>query len=1059
MTIPDSQTPANDRASGPEDPSSSGASREGEDRDGFLYDGFISYSRLDLDAADKIERDLETFPLPREIRKRLGRRHLNVFRDVNDLTGNRLEPGIEQNLKQSRTLIVLCSPAARGSKFVGIEINRFAQLRDATQIVPALIAGKPNNDPGVEAAELAFPDALSGVLDSDPLAVDMRTAWSMRGRKAKLARGSPWVQLVAGIVGATTDELTERIAKAQRRRLQSTVAVLTVVLTIVGALGVVAWKQRDEARLATQKVLQVQQLSRFTSDIGAKPQRSLLLAIQAAALATEGRDENLLAIDGIRQQLRVAGGRPLLGGPAPTRAASFSSDRRWLATGSDDGTIRVWHMDAFDPAGSSASLTGHRGAIRGLAFTPDSQWLVSGGADGTIRLWRLTNGGATAGSVLGGHYGDVEALAISHDGTWLAFGTKLGNTCVSKRTADGFAEAACEVGKDRDPVMHVEFSRQGHWLATACAGACSAMGAPVSLWNLDEDFPNREPRRLTHATYLFEDSLLALAFSADETRLAVAYGYITEVWDLTQSDPEEHVVATAGRGQWVYAVALSPDNRWLATGSLEADVMLSDLTRPGSPPVFLKGHSAAVRSLSFSDDGRWLASASDDATARVWNMTDPTFPSTLLRGQDMPVGSVMFSPGAQPRNLLVTGTVSGDEPNPRLWSIPDPLIDPVVLRNETASVLFGMAVSPDGRWIATSSQGNANLVLWSTDDHRTPAAILPMSGSSHSIAFSPDARWIAAKDDENGVISLWDLRNLAGPPVDLFDHAEAAPDTVNFSPDGRWLVSGTWSGDVNIWDVSNDSPATTPRYQCAHDKPVRGRLAFSPDGHLLVTAAHGLSARLWNLASTDPCASPGLLGPHNDVVADVAVSADSRWAATASFDHKGRLWEITADEPKLVAEIPFDDRVTQAAFSPDNHWVAFGSWDRTAKVLDLKDAEAAKPVTLAGHAGRILSLAFTPTGRWLATGSEDRTIRLWDPSDPATAPVILRGHEAAIFALGFTNDGRRIVSGATDGTVRLWRLKLSDLIDAACQVAGRDLSDEEVSTFLTGAHPQHRCTK
>src|SRR6478672_1537773 len=79
---------------------------------GFLYDAFISYSRHNLETAAKIERDLETFPLPRDVRKRLGRRHLNVFRDINDMTGHRLESGIEEKLQQSRTLVVLCSPAA-----------------------------------------------------------------------------------------------------------------------------------------------------------------------------------------------------------------------------------------------------------------------------------------------------------------------------------------------------------------------------------------------------------------------------------------------------------------------------------------------------------------------------------------------------------------------------------------------------------------------------------------------------------------------------------------------------------------------------------------------------------------------------------------------------------------------------------------------------------------------------------------------------------------------------------------------------------------------------------
>jgi hypothetical protein len=195
-----------------------------DDDDDFLYDAFISYTRGDLDVANKIERELETFLLPREIGKRLGRRCLNVFLDVSDLTGNRLDPALEHNLERSRTLVVLCSPAARRSRYVSMEINRFAQLRDAEKIVPVLIAGGPNNDPTVDAAEWAFPDALSEVLGSDPLAADLRRAWNIKGRKAKLARGSPWVQLIGSIIGATTDDLTERLVKAQRYRLLKNLA-------------------------------------------------------------------------------------------------------------------------------------------------------------------------------------------------------------------------------------------------------------------------------------------------------------------------------------------------------------------------------------------------------------------------------------------------------------------------------------------------------------------------------------------------------------------------------------------------------------------------------------------------------------------------------------------------------------------------------------------------------------------------------------------------------------------------------------------------------------------
>jgi len=80
----------------------------------FSMTRFISCSRRDLDASDKIERDLESFPLPREIRKRLGRRNLNVFRDISDMTGNRLDPAVELRPRESQVGTTRIERATRG---------------------------------------------------------------------------------------------------------------------------------------------------------------------------------------------------------------------------------------------------------------------------------------------------------------------------------------------------------------------------------------------------------------------------------------------------------------------------------------------------------------------------------------------------------------------------------------------------------------------------------------------------------------------------------------------------------------------------------------------------------------------------------------------------------------------------------------------------------------------------------------------------------------------------------------------------------------------------------
>jgi WD40 repeat protein len=668
----------------------------------------------------------------------------------------------------------------------------------------------------------------------------------------------------------------------------------------------------------------------------------------------------------------------------------------------------------------------------------------------------LTAEGAKPDRIFGeGRYGAIQSLALSPNSDWLVFGTQSGNLCIWKMSVDGPQEEPCEAWKDDVPVMQVLFSARGRWLATTCTGECKGNSAPVRLWDLSGDFPRQDPRRLSHTTPLGnEDSLLAIAFNADETRLAVAYGYVAEVWDLTQENPPQHVLGTyGGSGGWIGTLGLSPDNHWLAIGSGSgSNVLLWDLTGSRKEPIALKGHGAAVNSVVFSDDGRWLATGSADATARLWDLADPTLPSVLLRGQDLPVTKVVFSPGLAPRHLVTLG----DEPSARLWNVPDPLVDPVVMRWQVKPNIIGMAVSSDDNWIATSSVDDPKLVLWYTKDPRQPERELPIPSPSHAIAFSPDGRWLAAKSQDKGVINLWSLADLSKPPLSLSENEWGDVRTLRFSPDNRWLVSGTRGGIVNIWDVSGERPTLEPRHRCRQGEGVR-EPAFSADGRFLATAAQGFSARLWDLASPNPCAGPRML-PHGNVVYQVVFSPDSRWAATASFDEKGRLWDLGAgSEPKLIAEPTFKDRVLQAAFSPDNRWVAFGSWDQTLKLLELTNPGTSKPTELIGHAGRISSVSFSPDSRWLVSASEDGTIRLWDPLDPSAAPVVLRGHEASVQHVGFSKDSRWVISGGYDGTVRLWRLKLDDLVGIACQTAGRDLTLAEARTFLGDERARQPC--
>ncbi|MGO9419489.1 toll/interleukin-1 receptor domain-containing protein [Roseiarcus sp.] len=820
----------------------------------------------------------------------------------------------------------------------------------------------------------------------------------------------------------------------------------------------------SDAQLAHRRVAQVQQISRHTSDPSSRPQRSLLLAVYAAALQPRDTVGLLGAIDGVRQRLRAAAGLPLDGHAADVVAAAYSPDRRWLAVGGADGLIRLHDLKAADPGAAVHDLAGHHGPVAGLAFAADGRRLVSAGSDGTLRLWQVDAASPVAGRVISvNSFGPIRALAASPDGQWLAFGGESGQLCLWRWLADGPEGAPCDQAwRDESPVTTVVFSPKGRWLAATCAGACKSGSAPVPLWDLSAQGAERGPKSLILRSKLTEPSLLAIAFSPDETRLAAAYGYVAELWDLTQPDPPASPVATyPGGGGWISTLDISADGRWLALGSGGSnDARLWRLaSNPGEPrvPIILSGHGGPVTALRFGGDGRWLASAAADGSLNLWDLMSPVPRLTPLRGHDLSIDAIRFSPGADPGHLLSWGK---GEPT-RLWRLPDPGADPLVLRAPVGPVMMGLAASADGRWIASSSDGDDRLALWSTQDLRAPAQMLAVPGFARSIAFSPDGRWLAAKSQNHGRISLWSLRDLDKPPLVMVEDGWSDDRTLRFSPDGRWLASGTSGGQgrgpsLDLWDVSADTPALAPRYRCQPRRPVR-ELEFSNDGKLLATAAQDTAAYLWSLASENPCSTPLRL-PHGDVVYQISLSSDGRWAATASFDQKGRLWELAPGAPpKLVREIDFEDRVFRAVFSPDSRWAAFASWDCSAALLDLRAPATAPPIRLTGHVGRILAAGFSPDSQWLATAGEDRTIRLWRPDAPGEAPVVLRGHEGSVAHLGFSPDGRWLISGAYDGTVRQWRLHLDDLIQVACASAGRTLTPAEVEQYLGGA-PDAPCT-
>ena len=124
----------------------------------FKYDAFISYRHCDLDkfVAENLHKILETYELPKNIKEQLhieGRTIKRVFRDQDELPlSSNLEDPIIEALKESKYLIVICSPRLKDSLWCKKEIQTFKKLRGRKNIFCVLIEGEPSD---------SFPDEVT----------------------------------------------------------------------------------------------------------------------------------------------------------------------------------------------------------------------------------------------------------------------------------------------------------------------------------------------------------------------------------------------------------------------------------------------------------------------------------------------------------------------------------------------------------------------------------------------------------------------------------------------------------------------------------------------------------------------------------------------------------------------------------------------------------------------------------------------------------------------------------------------------------------------------------
>jgi WD40 repeat protein len=444
----------------------------------------------------------------------------------------------------------------------------------------------------------------------------------------------------------------------------------------------------------------------------------------------------------------------------------------------------------------------------------------------------------------------------------------------------------------------------------------------------------------------------------------------------------------------------------------EAEEILRTNIRLLPHPVKQLSQAGKINALGFNQAGSIFVTASADGTACAWQIEKTVSEIFCTPTSPSPVNAVAFS---RDGSLIAMGDQSG------LVKVLDPA---------TGSVLHTyQRVKPR----------NSTVQLVDVKDQNLSSEYTPLEIPVRKIAFRPLNGGQVAVAYDDGEIPVFNA-NTGKISAPLYTGHR--PNVMGFSPNGTWLVVGSETGGVSIWNLSspnekfpnflhrggvlalafsakdnkvatagNDNTAVInlsikkELFRIANQTLIRD-LAFSPDGSRLVTASADRRIRIWDSSN----GVERLAMSQDGSVTEVVFSSNGKWIATTGDDRTARVWDATTGAE--IFQIPMKASGSLLAFCNDDQWLvttdesgAIGIWD--ISVMDLPNKSMSTP-----SKGLIDHVQYSPSGERLAVSSENNLWLLTTDQESVVKELRLDAHESPfeskIKKLAFSPDSTRL---------------------------------------------------
>ncbi|MBD2437711.1 eIF2A-related protein [Nostoc sp. FACHB-110] len=483
-----------------------------------------------------------------------------------------------------------------------------------------------------------------------------------------------------------------------------------------------------------------------------------------------------------------------------------------------------------------------------------------------------------------------------------------------------------------------------------------------------------------------------------------------------------------GHTDSVTKVSFSLDGQKIVSGSADGRIII--WSRKGTKLKDFKAHDKKITSLGFSPNGQNILSGSEDKTLKLWSLEGDEL--TKFPGHEDEVTSFSFSPDGQ---KIISG---GKDGKLKLWNLKGEEIksEELIPFEGHDSSINSVSFSPDGRLIASISE-DYTIKIWNHNGKKIKT-LKNINGSS--VSFSPDNQSVAifgltssniklrSVDGSfiqdinfNGItyILSWssDTKTINVAGIDFSSYNDITVSTIqidqgsrvnftlkghrntitslNFSPDGKMLVSGSEDKTVKLWSLEKSS------FQFPNERRIN-EVVFSPNPQTVASIDDASTATLWQRDGISKATLPG----SNT---KIYFSADSQMLVSASQDSTVQLWQQNGTLLKTLS-----GEFVDGSFSTDGRSIALVQNDNSVNLFST-DGKLIK--SLANPEDKVEKIRFSPDGEIIATVSQNK-LKIWLRKNGKLITTM----NSNIQNIGFSRNGKNLAILDKNNVIKFLRL-------------------------------------